>query len=63
MGFIEGWRKCIGLDGCFLKGISKGQLLGDIAKDGNNQIFLIARAVVGTESKDTCNYFYKDIEV
>ena len=22
-GFIEGCRKCIGLDGCFLKGISK----------------------------------------
>ena len=31
-GFIEGCRKCIGLDGCFLKGISKGQLLVAIAK-------------------------------
>ncbi|XP_070020357.1 uncharacterized protein [Nicotiana sylvestris] len=58
-GFIEGCRKCIGLDGCFLKGISKGQLLVTIAKDGNNQIFPITWAVVETESKDTWCWFIR----
>jgi len=58
-GFIEGCRKCIGLDGCFLKGISKGQLLVAIAKDGNNQMFPIAWAVVGTESRETWTWFLR----
>ncbi|XP_019263407.1 PREDICTED: uncharacterized protein LOC109241141 [Nicotiana attenuata] len=57
--FIEGCRKCIGLDGCFLKGISKGELFVAIAKDGNNQIFPIAWAIVGTESKDTWCWFIR----
>ncbi|MCE3050104.1 hypothetical protein HAX54_046469 [Datura stramonium] len=34
-------------------GISKGQLLVSIEKDGNNQIFPIAWVVVVTETKDT----------
>ncbi|WP_214442961.1 hypothetical protein, partial [Mycobacterium tuberculosis] len=29
-GFIEGCRPLIGLDGCFLKGLFKGQLLAAI---------------------------------
>ncbi|KAH0721050.1 hypothetical protein KY285_005919 [Solanum tuberosum] len=58
-GFIEGCRKCIGLDGCFLKGISKGQLLVAIAKDENNQMFPIAWAVVGTESRETWTWFLR----
>ncbi|KAL3381480.1 hypothetical protein AABB24_001550 [Solanum stoloniferum] len=58
-GFIEGCRKCIGLDGCFLKGISKGQLLVAIVKDGNNQMFPIAWAVVGTESRETWTWFLR----
>nr|XP_033511936.1 uncharacterized protein LOC117276709 [Nicotiana tomentosiformis] len=66
-GFIEGCKIFVGLDGCFLKGISKGQLLVTIAKDGNNQIFSIAWAVVGTESKDTWCWFIRilksDLEI
>ncbi|XP_015169808.1 uncharacterized protein [Solanum tuberosum] len=58
-GFIEGCRKCIGLDGCFLKGISKGQLLVAIANDGNNQMFPIAWAAVGTESRETWTWFLR----
>ena len=37
-------RKCIGLDGCFLKRVGRGQLLISVAKDGNNQIFPFAWA-------------------
>ncbi|GJT53171.1 hypothetical protein Tco_0988225 [Tanacetum coccineum] len=39
---IEGWsagcRKVIGLDGCFLKGTCRGELLTAMGRDGNNQI-------------------------
>jgi len=33
---FQNCRKCIGLDGCFLKGVCRGQLLVVVAKDGNN---------------------------
>ncbi|XP_019241285.1 PREDICTED: uncharacterized protein LOC109221274, partial [Nicotiana attenuata] len=45
-GWLEGCRRNIGLDGCFLKGVCKGQLLVAVSKDGNNQMFPIAWAVV-----------------
>ena len=35
----------IGLDGCFLKGLCKGQLLCAVGRDANNQIFPIAWVV------------------
>ena len=34
--FLAGCRKCIGLDGCFLKRIFRGQLLVVVCKDENN---------------------------
>ncbi|XP_016465504.1 uncharacterized protein LOC107788341 [Nicotiana tabacum] len=58
-GFMEGCRRCIGLDGYFLKGVCKGQLLAAVAKDENNQMFPIAWAVVGTEKKQTWSWFLK----
>ncbi|XP_073102928.1 uncharacterized protein [Elaeis guineensis] len=39
-------RPIIGLDGCFLKTFLRGQLLCAVDRDGNNQIFSIAWAVV-----------------
>ncbi|KAH0773922.1 hypothetical protein KY290_011059 [Solanum tuberosum] len=56
-GFQQGCRRCIGLDGCFLKGICKDQLLVAVAKDANNQMYPIAWAVIGTESKLTWKWF------
>lgn len=35
-GFLNGCRKIIGLDGCFLKGYVKGELLTAIGRDANN---------------------------
>ena len=35
-GWLSGCRKVIGLDGCFLKGICRGQLLSAVGRDGNN---------------------------
>ena len=41
-GFLVGYRLVIGLDGCFLKTETKGQLLSVVGRDGNNQMFPIA---------------------
>ncbi|GJR37178.1 transposase, MuDR, plant [Tanacetum coccineum] len=35
-------RRVIGLDGCFLKTICKGELLSAVGRDGNYQMYLIA---------------------
>ena len=50
-GFLEGCRPIIGIDGCFLKGPFKGQLLSAIGRDENN-MYTIAFAVVEAEVKD-----------
>ena len=47
--FLTGCRKCIGLDDCFLKGISTGQLFVVICKDENNKMLSLAWAVVEVE--------------
>ncbi|XP_075108831.1 uncharacterized protein LOC142180683 [Nicotiana tabacum] len=52
-----GYRKCIGLDGCFLKGVNRGQLLVVVAKDSNNQMLPPARAIVEYENKNTWTWF------
>ncbi|KAK4394886.1 hypothetical protein Sango_1642900 [Sesamum angolense] len=45
-GFLEGCRPIIGLDGCFLKTVYGGQLLVVVGRDGNDNMFPIAMAVV-----------------
>ncbi|KAJ9552780.1 hypothetical protein OSB04_016825 [Centaurea solstitialis] len=56
-GWIEGCRRVIGLDGCFLKGVCRGQLLAAIHRDANNQIYPLAWAVVAVENKETWKWF------
>ena len=51
VGFLGGCRPFIGLDGCHLKGRFSGQLLSATAKDGNDNIFPVAMAVVEQENK------------
>ena len=53
VGFLGGCRPFIGLDGCHLKGRFGGQLLFATAKDGNDNIFPVAMAVVKQENKDS----------
>ena len=38
-GFLKGCRPIIEVDGCFLKGSFKDQLLSAVEKDGNNNRF------------------------
>ncbi|XP_078429913.1 uncharacterized protein LOC144701955 [Wolffia australiana] len=56
-GFIEGCRPVICLDGCFLKTELKGQLLSAVGRDGNNQMFPIAWAVVEGENQASWTWF------
>jgi hypothetical protein len=49
IGFKVGCRPLIGLDGCFLKGYYGGKLLSVVGQDVNNQIFVIAYAIVDVE--------------
>ncbi|XP_021724842.1 uncharacterized protein LOC110692149 [Chenopodium quinoa] len=51
-GFIKGYRPLIGIDGCHLKRAYPG-----LGKDGNNNIYPIARAIVEVENKDTWCWF------
>ncbi|XP_071704540.1 uncharacterized protein [Rutidosis leptorrhynchoides] len=56
-GWSQGCRKVIGLDGCFLKGISTGQLLSAVGRDANNQVYPIAWAVVDVETMNNWSWF------
>ena len=56
-GWIEGCRRVIGIDGCFLKGICRGELLSAIGRDANNQMYPLAWAVVSVENKETWKWF------
>ncbi|XP_075092429.1 uncharacterized protein LOC142172662 [Nicotiana tabacum] len=52
-GWLEGCRDVIRFDGAFLKGVCKSELLSCIAKDGNNQMYHVAWAVVEKETKNS----------
>ncbi|XP_060217142.1 uncharacterized protein LOC132644569 [Lycium barbarum] len=55
--FKDGCRREIGLDGCFLKGVSKRQMLVAVCKDGNNQMLPLAWVVVEVENAFTWRWF------
>ncbi|GJU03902.1 (R)-mandelonitrile lyase-like protein [Tanacetum coccineum] len=58
-GWLQGCMRVIGLDGCFLKTICKGELLSVVGGDGNNQIYPIAWAVIDVENKENWSWFMK----
>ncbi|XP_049388704.1 uncharacterized protein LOC125853077 [Solanum stenotomum] len=58
-GWLEGCRNIIEFDGCFLKGVCKGELLVAVGKNGNNQMYPIAWAVVDTETKHSWSRFIR----
>ncbi|KAM3218460.1 hypothetical protein P3L10_022990 [Capsicum annuum] len=57
--FKAGLRPFIGLDGTFLKGKAKGQLLCVLGQDSINYIYPIAWAIVHKECKATWLWFVK----
>ncbi|XP_055826261.1 uncharacterized protein LOC129894590 [Solanum dulcamara] len=62
MGFKEGLRPFIGLDGTFLKGNAKGQLLIVVGQDSMNQFYPLAWAVVDKETKRTWIWFLQQLQ-
>ncbi|KAK9026064.1 hypothetical protein V6N11_038912 [Hibiscus sabdariffa] len=52
-GFKKHCRPVLSLDGCYLKGDFKGEILATVGRDGNNQIFPIAWVVVEVENRET----------
>ncbi|CAI9302433.1 unnamed protein product [Lactuca saligna] len=53
----RGCRRVIGLDGCFLKGQIKGELLTAVGRDADNHVYPIAWGVIGVENKDNWTWF------
>ncbi|XP_074288028.1 uncharacterized protein LOC141613187 [Silene latifolia] len=56
--FVRGCRLIIGVDGSHLKGPYPGMCLVAVGKDGNNNIFPIAWAVVEVENTQTWRWFF-----
>ncbi|CAN1295046.1 hypothetical protein LINPERPRIM_LOCUS22696 [Linum perenne] len=62
-GFLAGCRRFISLDGCFLKGLCKGELLTAIGRDANDQMYPIAWSVVEVESKSSWDWFLEQFQL
>ncbi|KAK8619239.1 hypothetical protein V6N13_133205 [Hibiscus sabdariffa] len=56
-GWKEGCRPILGLDGCFLKGPFKSELLSAVGRDANNQMYPVAWAIVEVEYTDSWAWF------
>ncbi|XP_061360311.1 uncharacterized protein LOC133304316 [Gastrolobium bilobum] len=55
--FKAGCRPLFGLDECFLKGYYGGQLLSAVGEDANKSFYVIAYAVVDSETKENWKWF------
>ncbi|KAH0730331.1 hypothetical protein KY289_001519 [Solanum tuberosum] len=62
LGFKSGLRPLIGLDGTFLKGKTKGQVLCAVGQDSNNSFYPLAWAVVDKETKRTWTWFMQHLQ-
>jgi hypothetical protein len=56
-GFTAGCRRVVGLDGCFFKGATNGELLCAIGRDANNQMYPLAWTVVAKENNEEWDWF------
>ncbi|KAL2904518.1 Trafficking kinesin-binding protein 1 [Bienertia sinuspersici] len=61
-GWIEGCRKVLCIDACFLKTFLGGQLLAAVGRDGNDQMYPVAWAVVEGENNDSWEWFMKQVK-
>ncbi|XP_050379758.1 uncharacterized protein LOC126797126 [Argentina anserina] len=61
-GWKAGCRPIIGLVGCHLKGVHKGQLLSAVGIDDNNGMYPIAWAIVEKEMKDSWSWFMTSLK-
>ena len=59
MGFLKSYKPIIGLDGCLLKEMFRGQLLMAIAKDPNDQYFPLEIAIIELEINESWLWFFE----
>ena len=60
-GFLAGCRQILSVDGCFLKGLYRGQLLTAVGIDANDCIYRVAWATVSKENKDNWKWFLEQL--
>ncbi|GAA0144821.1 hypothetical protein LIER_36013 [Lithospermum erythrorhizon] len=58
-GFLVSCRRFVCLDGCFLKGAFKGQILAAVCLDAENRIYPVTWAVVEVENIDSWTWFVR----
>jgi len=56
-GCLDGCRPVLSLDGCFIKGPWRGQILVAVGRDGNNQMYPVAWAVCERENSVSWAWF------
>ena len=62
LGFLEGCRPFIGLDGCFIKLTTGAQILAATGRDGNNNIYPIAWGIVAKEDTENWTWFLEQLK-
>ncbi|XWS65473.1 hypothetical protein CRYUN_Cryun05aG0115800 [Craigia yunnanensis] len=62
IGFLNGYRKIIFIDGCHLSGPYKETLLSASTIDTDNQLFPLAYAIVSVESLDDWMWFLHNLK-
>ncbi|KAH9613758.1 hypothetical protein KSS87_007755 [Heliosperma pusillum] len=61
-GWQLGCRKVLCVDACFLKTFLGGQLISAIGRDGNEQMFPLAWAVVEGENNESYEWFFQQLK-
>ncbi|XP_074271777.1 uncharacterized protein LOC141595710 [Silene latifolia] len=61
-GWLLGCRKILCVDACFLKTFLGGQLIAVIGRDGNEQMFPLAWAVVEGENNESYEWFFQQLK-
>ncbi|XP_054816842.1 uncharacterized protein LOC129316438 [Prosopis cineraria] len=62
LGFLEGCRHILYIDGCFLSYPYKGTLLATSAYDTDNDLFPLAYAIVSGETFEDWSWFLRNVE-
>ncbi|KAL2892234.1 CREB-binding protein [Bienertia sinuspersici] len=61
-GWLEGCRKLLCVDACFLKTFLGGQLKSAIGRDANEQMYPVAWAVVEGENNNSWEWFFLNLQ-
>ncbi|XP_021763991.1 uncharacterized protein LOC110728656 [Chenopodium quinoa] len=61
-GWVDGCRKVICVDGCFLKTFLGGKLLSAVGRDGNEQMYPIAWAVAEGKNNLSWEWFFEQLK-